>query len=60
MPPRGVVETQPPEVVETPPQNETKVIDTKLIETKIGCGALRRVAPLNAVGHLQVVARERA
>ncbi|GHB75793.1 hypothetical protein GCM10010331_74540 [Streptomyces xanthochromogenes] len=55
MPPPGVVETQPPEVVETPPQNETKVI-----ETKIGCGALRRVAPLNAVGHLQVVERERA
>jgi len=45
-------------VVETPPQNETKVIDTKLIETKIGFGALRRVAPLNAVGHLPVVARE--
>ncbi|MEU2380360.1 hypothetical protein [Streptomyces misionensis] len=58
--PREVVETQPREVVETPPQNETNVIETNVIETKIGFGALRRVAPLNAGGHLQVVARERA
>ncbi|MFE0453140.1 hypothetical protein ACFW2D_18005 [Streptomyces sp. NPDC058914] len=64
-PPRGRAETTPrrgaettrPEGAKSKPQNETKVIGSKVIETKIGVGALRRVAPLNAVGHLQVVAR---